>query len=77
MDNRASDRYGDFIDPDRMTVFYDLQPVELSMKQVGSYTFVTPPLTLGHHQLMINPTKEGYNNRVGFVTIQVSGFFGK
>lgn len=77
MDNRASDRYCDFIDPDSMTVFYNLRPVELEKKTLGSYTFITPPLKLGHHQLMINPTKEGYNNRVGFVTVQVSGFFGK
>ncbi|MFQ5941399.1 MAG: hypothetical protein ACE5KA_06860 [Nitrososphaerales archaeon] len=77
MDNRASDRYGDFIDPDSMTVFYDLEPVELSKKKLGSHTFITPPLTVGHHQLMINPTKEDYNNRAGFVTVQVSGFFGK
>jgi hypothetical protein len=70
--------YGDFIDPDEMRVTYDGTAVaELSKKKVGSYTYVTPPLTVGHHQLLINPTKDGYNNRVGFVTVQVSGFFGK
>jgi len=70
--------YGDFIDPDDMRVTYDAsQVVELSKKKTGSYTFVTPPLTVGHHQLLINPTKDGYNNRVGFVTVQVMGFFGK
>ncbi|MFY3741252.1 MAG: hypothetical protein HMLIMOIP_001706 [Candidatus Nitrosomirales archaeon] len=70
--------YGAFIDPDDMRVTYDgSQVVELSKKKTGSYTFLTPPLTVGHHQLVINPTKDGYNNRVGFVTVQVSGFFGK
>jgi len=70
-------RYGNFIDPDNMRVTYDNEPVQLSKKKTGSYTFVTPPLTIGHHQLIINPAKEGYNNRVGFITVQVSGFFGK
>ena len=70
-------KYGNFIDPDSMRVTYDNEPVKLSKKKTGSYTFVTPPLTVGHHQLVINPTKEGYNNRVGFITVQVSGFFGK
>ena len=69
--------YGNFIDPDSMRATYDGEPVELSKKKSGSYTFVTPPLTVGHHQLVINPAKEGYNNRVGFITVQVSGFFGK
>jgi hypothetical protein len=70
--------YGDFIDPDDMRVTYDGATVtELSKKKTGSYTYVTPPLNVGHHQLLINPTKDGYNNRVGFVTVQVSGFFGK
>ena len=70
-------KYGNFIDPDSMRATYDNEPVELSKKKTGSYTFVTPPLTVGHHQLVINPAKEGYNNRVGFITVQVSGFFGK
>jgi len=70
-------KYGDFIDPDTIRVMYDTTPVELSKKKIGSYTFVTPPLTVGHHQLMINAEKEAYNNRAGFITVQVSGFFGK
>lgn len=77
MDDRASNRYGDFIDPESIRVTYDNEPVQLSQKKIGSYTFITPPLTVGHHQLMINPTNEGYNNRVGFVTVQVSGFLWK
>lgn len=70
-------KYGNFIDPDSMRATYDNEPVQLSKKKTGSYTFVTPPLTVGHHQLMINPAKEGYNNRVGFITVQVSGFLWK
>jgi hypothetical protein len=70
-------RYGDFITPDTIKATYDLEPVQLSEKQIGSYTFVTPPLTIGHHQLLINPAKDGYNSSVGFITVQVSGFFGK
>lgn len=70
-------RYGGFIDPNSMRVTYDNEPVLLSKKKAGSYTFITPPLTIGHHQLVINPAKDGYNNRVGFVTVQVSGFLWK
>lgn len=70
-------RYGDFIDPESMRVTYDNGPVQLSKKKTGSYTFATPPLTVGHHQLVITSVKEGYNTRVGFVTVQVTGFFGK
>jgi hypothetical protein len=69
--------YGDFIDPDIIRVTYDNGIVDLSQKKTGSYIFFTPPLTVGHHQLVINAAKEGYNNRVGFITVQVSGFFGK
>ena len=75
--NGSSIKYGDFIDPDSMRVTYDGKPVELSKKKQGSYTFVTPALTVGHHQLVINPAKGGYNTSVGFITVQVSGFFGK
>lgn len=75
--NGNSIKYGGFIDPDSMRVTYDGKPVELSKKKHGSYTFVTPELTVGHHQLVINPAKGGYNTSVGFITVQVSGFFGK
>lgn len=67
----------DFIDPDSIRVTYDGAPVELSKKKQDSYTFVTPSLTVGHHQLVINAAKGGYNTTVGFITVQVSGFFGK
>jgi len=70
-------KYGDFIDPDTMRATYDNEPIKLSKKKTGSYTFVTPPLTVGHHQLVVNAAKEGYNNRVGFITVQVSGFLWK
>jgi len=70
-------KYGNFIDPDSMRVTYDNEPVQLSKKKTGSYTFVTPPLTVGHHQLVITPAKEGYNSRIGFITVQVSGFLWK
>jgi hypothetical protein len=69
--------YRDFIDPDRVAVTYDGATVELTKKKVGTYAFVTPPLTIGHHQLTVNPAKDGYNTSVGFITVQVSGFFGK
>ncbi len=62
----------DFIDPDTIRASYDNIPVELSKKKTGSYVFMTPPLNLGHHQLMINADKEGHNNRVGYVTVHVS-----
>ncbi|MEM2761114.1 MAG: hypothetical protein QXU32_13450 [Nitrososphaerales archaeon] len=69
--------YGKFVDPSVIRVTYDGETVELSRKKEGSYVFITPPLTAGHHQLIINPAKEGYNSNVGFITVQVSGFFGK
>jgi hypothetical protein len=62
----------DFVDPDTIRASYDNIPVELNKKKTGSYVFMTPPLNLGHHQLMINAEKEGHNNRVGFVTVHVS-----
>jgi len=68
---------GDFIDPDSIRATYDNEPVQLIKKKTGSYVFTTPALTVGHHQLIINAEKAGHNNHVGFVTVQVSGFFGK
>jgi len=76
-DSSEKMRYGSFVEPYNMRVTYDNEAVHLSKKKLGSYTFITPPLTVGHHQLMINPTREGYNSSLGFITVQVSGFFGK
>ncbi len=70
-------RYGNFVSPDTIRAAFDQEAVELSEKKEGSYTFVTPPLTIGHHQLVINPAKEGYNTSAGFITVQVSGFLWK
>jgi hypothetical protein len=70
-------RYGDFVSPDTIRATFDKETVELSEKKEGSYTFFTPPLTIGHHQLVINPAKEGYNTSAGFITVQVSGFLWK
>lgn len=67
---------GGFIDPDSIGASYDNHPVELSKKKTGSYVFTTPPLTSGHHQLVINAQKAGHNSHVGFVTVHVSGFYG-
>lgn len=70
-------RYGNFIDPDTIVATYDGKIVQLEKKKQGSYSFITPALTIGHHQLLVNPSKEGYNSNAGFITVQVSGFFGK
>ena len=67
-----------FVDPDSITVWYDdQQQLKVEKKKTGSYTVLTPDLTLDHHQVIVIPKKEGYNLENGFLTVQVSGFFGK
>lgn len=66
-----------FVDPDSIRVMYDDQELKVEKKKTGSYTVVTPSLTVDHHQVIVIPTKEGYNIETGFITVQVSGFFGK
>jgi hypothetical protein len=58
-------------------VLYDDQQLKVEQKATGSYTVVTPSLTVDHHQVLVIPLKEGYNIENGFLTVQVSGFFGK
>jgi len=67
-----------FEDPDTITVWYDDQiQLEVEKKKTGSYTVLTPDLTVDHHQIVVIPKKAGYNLENGFLTVQVSGFFGK
>ncbi|MEM2759441.1 MAG: hypothetical protein QXW73_01440, partial [Nitrososphaerales archaeon] len=66
-----------FVDPDSIRVLYDDQELKVEKKKEGSYTVVTPSLTVDHHQVLVIPQKEGYNIENGFLTVQVSGFFGK
>ena len=66
-----------FVDPDSIRVLYDDQELQVEKKKTGSYTVTTPTLTVAHHQVLVIPKKEGYNIENGFVTVQVSGFFGK
>ena len=66
-----------FVDPDSIRVLYDDQEVQVEKKKTGSYTVMTPTLTVDHHQVIVIPKKEGYNIETGFITVQVSGFFGK
>jgi hypothetical protein len=66
-----------FIDPDSIRVLYDDQELKVEQKKTGSYTVTTPSLTVDHHQVIVMPKKEGYNLENGFLTVQVSGFFGK
>ncbi len=66
-----------FIDPDSIRVLIDDQEVKAEKKKTGSYTVMTPPLTVEHHQVIVIPAKDGYNLETGFLTVQVSGFFGK
>ena len=66
-----------FVDPDSIRVLYDDQEVQVEKKKTGSYTVMTPTLTVAHHQVIVIPKKEGYNIETGFITVQVSGFFGK
>jgi len=71
------DKNDQFIDPDSIRVLYDDQEVQVEKKKTGSYTITTPTLTVDHHQVIVIPKKEGYNIENGFITVQVSGFFGK
>jgi hypothetical protein len=71
------DTNDEFVDPDSIRVLYDDQELKVEQKKTGSYTVVTPTLTVDHHQLLVIPKKEGYNAENGFLTVQVSGFFGK
>ena len=66
-----------FVDPDSIRVMYDDQQLKVEKKKDGSYTVVTPSLTVDHHQVIVIPKKEGYNIETGYLTVQVSGFFGK
>jgi len=66
-----------FVDPDSIRVLYDDQELKVEKKKTGSYTVMTPTLTVDHHQVIVIPKKEGYNLENGFLTVQVSGFFGK
>ncbi|MFQ5970550.1 MAG: hypothetical protein ACE5J2_08680 [Nitrososphaerales archaeon] len=71
------DSNDEFVDPDSMRVLYDDQELQVEKKKTGSYTVMTPTLTVDHHQVIVIPKKEGYNLENGFLTVQVSGFFGK
>ncbi len=71
------DSNDEFVDPDSIRVLYDDQELEVEKKKTGSYAVMTPPLTVDHHQVFIVPEKGGFNIHNGFLTIQVSGFFGK
>lgn len=66
-----------FVDPDSIRVMYDDQELKVEKKKDGSYTVVTPSLTVDHHQVIVVPKKGGYNSETGYLTVQVSGFFGK
>ena len=71
------DKNDEFVDPDSITVMYDGEELLAEKKKTGSYTVMTPNLTMDHHQVIVMPQKDGYNLENGFLTIQVSGFFGK
>lgn len=71
------DSRDEFVDPDNIRVLYDDQVLKVEQKATGSFTVVTPSLTVDHHQVLVIPQKEGYNIENGFLTVQVSGFFGK
>ncbi|MFQ5940858.1 MAG: hypothetical protein ACE5KA_04075 [Nitrososphaerales archaeon] len=71
------DSNDEFVDPDSIRVVYDQQEMKIEKKKTGSYTVMTPSLTVDHHQVYVIPEKAGYNIETGFLTVQVSGFFGK
>jgi len=71
------DKNDQFVDPDSIRVLYDDQEMQVEKKKTGSYTVVTLTLTVDHHQVLVIPKKAGYNIENGFLTVQVSGFFGK
>ncbi|MFQ5969437.1 MAG: hypothetical protein ACE5J2_02960 [Nitrososphaerales archaeon] len=62
-----------FVDPDLVRVVYDDQEMEVDKKKTGSYTLITPELSIDHHQVIVLPKKEGYNPETGYLTVQVQG----
>lgn len=67
------DEDDEFLDPDSINANFNLNRVtgELEKKQVGSYTYTTPPLQRGHNQITVVPSKAGYNIEAEAVTITV------
>jgi len=62
-----------FVDPDSIRVVVNDQVVQVDKKKTGSYTLTLPNLPREHTQLSVQPKKEGYNLKTGFLTIIVEG----
>ncbi len=62
-----------FVDPDSIRVVVNDHEVQAEKKKTGSYTLTLPNLPKEHTQLLIQPKKEGYNLKTGFLTIIVEG----
>lgn len=67
------DSNDEFVDPDGIRVIYDDKEMEAEKKKQGSYTVMTPELSIDHHQVIIIPKKEGYNGQTAYLTVQVQG----
>lgn len=67
------DSNDEFVDPDSLRVVLNDREIEVEKKKVGSYTVTLPALPKEHTQLLVVPTKEGYNVSPGFLTIIVDG----
>jgi hypothetical protein len=62
-----------FIDPDSVYATLNNQPVELEKKKEGSYTLTITEIAKKHQQLIVVPSKEGFNLSTAYLTIIVSG----
>ena len=62
-----------FINPDSMDVGFNILPFDrtLEKKKLGSYTYMTPPLTSNDHHITLVLQKEGHNIQTETVNIIV------
>ncbi|MFQ5940857.1 MAG: hypothetical protein ACE5KA_04070 [Nitrososphaerales archaeon] len=67
------DSHDEFVDPDSLRVVLNDREVDAEKKKIGSYTVTIPALPKEHTQLLVIPSKEGYNIENGFLTIIVDG----
>ncbi len=64
-----------FIDPDSINASFNGMPIDdlLERKKAGSFTYMTSPLQQGHSQIMVSPSKAGFDRETGTVTIATKG----
>lgn len=64
------DNANKFIDPDKITAWFDGRIVMLQKQGAGRYTFTTTPLTTGAHMFSVLAEKKGYTTDDELVTVE-------